>query len=701
MNLFDNGDPSQDAPSRCRESGKPDATTWFNKGNALYALGRFEESLAAYWNAIALAPDYTSAWINMGAVLGELDRPEEALAACERATDLEPDNSSAWNNKGMGLGNLGRFDKALPAFERATDLNPHNAYAWNNKGHALHKLARHEESLIACERAIALDSGYAHVWCNKGNVLFCLGRLEEALTAYEHTITLDPENAYAFSGKGNVHLEQGDIETACRAYRRFLFVAKSQQVQWLANNSLQLFGRDRKSPLLLFRLTREYPHLLAQREWLVALRDMEGDYAVPFACIATLASLPPAQDAVERRLRLCAGGCLTFHMGDPMAAESDFFDAMNDEFPGDLLGQYYLVSSRDGYLADNRIVLEEALAAARGAVRSEPEQWYYAARILSFAGEEDEALQALERAGAYIPALLVRFDFAKGAGEGAAARMLAEQILALEHAAAPERRLLCHNKDMKLDLTSTGWLEDVLHWAKQAELEAELLDFLGYLNSADCHDLRLKHGEALLKTQVGAMDIPVAWRLDGKSRLMMEGLANGARRASLAELHLQLCRLNVDVKVFDGLQGVELGECIEAYLRNSSLEMEVETLLVAYFYASKALPLREAFLLLAYRHYRHGVNVGKCFEEWHIESLMNFAGGVGSTVSPLFMWQASGSAVSTMLALLVPAALTWVTSRIVHGKSSSVVDYATFKADLSQEAQKKGWELPEDFWDDE
>lgn len=680
------------------ENDTNDANSWISISYAKCADGLLEEALAASKRAIDLAPSSANAWSQHGAVLYLLGHHEEALAACERAIDLEPGDSSDYINKGEALKMLGRYEEALEACEQAIAIERDSGGAWLSKGNNLYRLGRPKEALAAYEKAVVLLPVFVFSWNGKGNALTSLRRYDEALFAFERAIDLAPEVAAPWNGRGNAYRGLEQIEEACQSYRRFVHLADGSEVLNVAGNLLRAFGLERLSPLLLLRLVRETPGILSMDGWLQAVRRLTRDYDVPLSCLCTLESDLLTQ---SRRMCLRVGGCLTFHLGDPEAAEYEFFDVLNDEFPDDLLGQYYLVSARDAYLADNALVVAEAVSTARRAARSDPEHWYYAACILALAGEDEDALKALEGAGAYTPALLLRFRLAWAANEDAAVRALAEQILDLEEAALPQRRLLRFNTDMEFDLTSSEWMEGILHWAKQTELAEELNTFLGYLDSGDCYDLRLKHGEALLETQIGAMDLAVAWRLDGQSRQMMEGLADGARRANLDELRLQLGLLNVDVKVFDGLQGVGLGENIEAYLRNSSLEMEVETILVAYFYASKALPLREAFLLLVYRQYRHRVSVDKGFEDWHIDGLLNFAGGVGSTVSPLLAWQASGSAVSTLLALLVPASLTWVTSRIVRGKSSPVMDYATFKAELSQEAQKKGWELPEGFWDDD
>jgi tetratricopeptide (TPR) repeat protein len=70
----------------------------FNRGNALVGAGRREEAVAAYREAIRVAPGNPEAWHNLGCVLGELGRKDEAVAALEETLRLKPDHPLAGNN---------------------------------------------------------------------------------------------------------------------------------------------------------------------------------------------------------------------------------------------------------------------------------------------------------------------------------------------------------------------------------------------------------------------------------------------------------------------------------------------------------------------------------------------------------------------------------------------------------------------------
>ena len=61
---------------------------WFNEGNTLENLKRYDEALAAYEQAIRLDPNYASAYHNKGVALDNLGKSREAKQAYDKARQL-------------------------------------------------------------------------------------------------------------------------------------------------------------------------------------------------------------------------------------------------------------------------------------------------------------------------------------------------------------------------------------------------------------------------------------------------------------------------------------------------------------------------------------------------------------------------------------------------------------------------------------
>jgi len=115
---------------------------YLNEGIQLYRLGRYEEALAAFEQALRLDPHFADALFGKGNALYFLKRYEDALLAYEQAIRLDPYNPAFHNNKGSTLYSLGRYREALAAYKQALHIDPHHTSAQQGKKLALRRLGR-------------------------------------------------------------------------------------------------------------------------------------------------------------------------------------------------------------------------------------------------------------------------------------------------------------------------------------------------------------------------------------------------------------------------------------------------------------------------------------------------------------------------------------------------------------------------------
>jgi tetratricopeptide (TPR) repeat protein len=164
--LFQHGDPAAavELIDRALKGNPNDVVALNNRGNALHALQRFDEAVAACDRALALRPDYTDALCNRGAALHELKRYDEALAASDRIVALQPDRAEAHSNRGNTLRALGRLSEAVEACDRALALRPDLVDAYVNMGSVLKDLGHLPEAQKAYVEALRLDPSLAGVY---------------------------------------------------------------------------------------------------------------------------------------------------------------------------------------------------------------------------------------------------------------------------------------------------------------------------------------------------------------------------------------------------------------------------------------------------------------------------------------------------------------------------------------------------------
>ena len=110
-------------------SGPPMPEACFNHGNVLYGLGKREDALARFRQALGLDPEYVEAWNNLANVLAELGRIDEAVTAYRQALAIEPLYADAHYNLAETLYQAGDLEAAAPHWRAYLKQDPRSAWA--------------------------------------------------------------------------------------------------------------------------------------------------------------------------------------------------------------------------------------------------------------------------------------------------------------------------------------------------------------------------------------------------------------------------------------------------------------------------------------------------------------------------------------------------------------------------------------------
>ena len=179
-------------------------------GNALQRQGLLDEAVAAHRQAIALKPDFAEAHYNLGITLVAQNRLDEAIAAYRQAIALKPDFAEAHTNLGNALHGLGRLDEAAESHRQAIALEPDFAQAHNNLGSALGRLCRWQEAISHQRRATELMPDTAEFHSNLG-VNYCnCGQLDKAIACQRRAVEIAPDYAEAHYNLGHALMLAGD-----------------------------------------------------------------------------------------------------------------------------------------------------------------------------------------------------------------------------------------------------------------------------------------------------------------------------------------------------------------------------------------------------------------------------------------------------------------------------------------------------------
>lgn len=202
---------------------KPDyAESHNNWGNSLLALGRPAEAVQHYQEAVRIKPKYAQAHNNWGTALQRLGHAREAVRHYQQALRSKPDYAEAHNNWANALNELGRPHEAMQHCQEALWIRPDYAEAHNNWANALNALTRHEEAIEHCRQALLLQPDYLEAQLNWGNALLGLRRPHEAAKRYEQVLAIQPKMAEAHNNLGNALSAMGRLQEAIARYAEAL-----------------------------------------------------------------------------------------------------------------------------------------------------------------------------------------------------------------------------------------------------------------------------------------------------------------------------------------------------------------------------------------------------------------------------------------------------------------------------------------------
>ena len=94
-----------------------------------YDLGRWQEAITAFRDAIAISPNHAVAYFGLGVTYSRLENWEEALTYFKKTIELNPTFAEGYLGLGITYNILGFTVDAMKALKRAVLINPRFAQA--------------------------------------------------------------------------------------------------------------------------------------------------------------------------------------------------------------------------------------------------------------------------------------------------------------------------------------------------------------------------------------------------------------------------------------------------------------------------------------------------------------------------------------------------------------------------------------------
>jgi Flp pilus assembly protein TadD len=230
---------------------------WFDLGFLQNAVGKTEESIAAYRKSVAAKPDVfesnlnlglqlaksgkpeaehflraatqlkptshvaegqARAWISLAHVI-ESDKPDEAVAAYRQAATLQPKDPEPRLSAGLLLEKQNKFADAESEYKQALAIDPGSSDAITGLANIYMRGHRFPEAAAELRKLTAAHPEAAAVHIQLGRVLAADGKSDEAIAELETAAKLEPGNGLVGRDLADLYTTAGKDDKAEAEYR--------------------------------------------------------------------------------------------------------------------------------------------------------------------------------------------------------------------------------------------------------------------------------------------------------------------------------------------------------------------------------------------------------------------------------------------------------------------------------------------------
>ncbi len=198
----------------------------FNKSFVLYKLSRYDDALNIIDQALESDPDRPNYLFSRGFVLLALENPDNALESFKKAAAMAPELADSWYYQGMIFYHRKHYNRALECYDKALE-----------NADTLHFPFPRYSFLNLFPTPQIKDNNAEILYC-KGNTLFEMGRYEDALEVFEAALETRSQFIEAWQSIGNTRLKLGKRDAAHSAFECVLQLDPTNVDAWRSKGDI-------------------------------------------------------------------------------------------------------------------------------------------------------------------------------------------------------------------------------------------------------------------------------------------------------------------------------------------------------------------------------------------------------------------------------------------------------------------------------
>ena len=131
--------------------------SFYNKGRILFELGKIEEAVDCFSQAIKMDYKEFESLDFIASYLYDIHKYEDALILYNRLLEIKGYSSEICGNIGLCLFQLCRYEEALVWFDKGIECDENDSFSYYNKGITLYKMRKYMASKTYMNKAIELS----------------------------------------------------------------------------------------------------------------------------------------------------------------------------------------------------------------------------------------------------------------------------------------------------------------------------------------------------------------------------------------------------------------------------------------------------------------------------------------------------------------------------------------------------------------
>ena len=212
-------------------------------GDTLAGMGRTDDAIAHYAEALRVRPDNGNALVGIGNALFRQGKVDEALGYFDEELRISPRSADGHFYKGLVLMEQGHLGPAIDHYRAALGTDPDRADALMNLGIALIRQGKFDEGFRCFAQALRSDPNNAEMLVTAGLALGMRGRLDEGIRYFRDAVRAKPEFADAHYNLGAALARQGKLDEAIFHFQEALRLDPGLEA---AKGSLSAAGAARR-----------------------------------------------------------------------------------------------------------------------------------------------------------------------------------------------------------------------------------------------------------------------------------------------------------------------------------------------------------------------------------------------------------------------------------------------------------------------